>query len=78
MAVKKKIDYETASKRLEEIVTTLERNPSTLEEAVNLYKEGKEMLDICQERLNAAEGEVKKYTKDGLVDIVTEEAAPWN
>lgn len=78
MAVKKKIDYETAAKRLEEIVAHLERNPATLEEAVNLYKEGKEMLEICQERLKAAEGEIKKFTEEGLKDMKVEEEAPWN
>ena len=73
MAVKKKeegkIGFEAAAKRLDEIVTLLERNPSSLDEAVALYKEGKEMLGICQEKLEKAEGEILKYSADGIVEI---------
>ena len=73
MAVKKKaegkVEFEAAVKRLDEIVALLERNPSSLDEAVTLYKEGKEMLGICQEKLEKAEGEILKYSADGLVEI---------
>lgn len=65
MAVKKKVDFEVAVKRLDEIVSLLERNPSSLDEAVALYKEGKEMLGICQEKLEKAEGEILKYSGNG-------------
>ena len=73
MAVKKKVEekveFEAAVKRLDEIVALLERNPSSLDEAVALYKEGKEMLGICQEKLEKAEGEILKYSADGIVAI---------
>ena len=65
MAIKKKVDFEVAVKRLDEIVSLLERNPSSLDEAVALYKEGKEMLEICQEKLEKAEGEILKYSGNG-------------
>jgi len=67
MAVKKKVEFEVAVKRLDEIVSLLERNPASLDEAVSLYKEGKEMLEICQERLEKAEGEILKYSNENVV-----------
>ena len=67
MAVKKKVEFEVAVKRLDEIVSLLERNPASLDEAVSLYKEGKEMLGICQERLEKAEGEILKYSNENVV-----------
>ncbi len=69
MATKKKLEFEAAMKRLEEIVSLLERNPSSLDEAVNLYKEGKEMLGICREKLEKAEGEIWKFSNGQLVDM---------
>ena len=67
--VENKVEFEAAVKRLDEIVALLERNPSSLDEAVSLYKEGKEMLGICQEKLEKAEGEILKYSADGIVAI---------
>lgn len=69
MAIKKKVDFEVAMKRLEEIVSILERTPSSLDEAVALYKEGKEMLEICQEKLKVAEGEIMKFNGENEVAL---------
>lgn len=69
MAVKKKVEFEVAVKRLDEIVSLLERNPASLDEAVSLYKEGKEMLEICQEKLEKAEGEILKYSNENVVKL---------
>ncbi len=55
---KKKVSYEEAVTRLEEIVEQLETDEVLLEEAVKLYQEGLKLAAICKERLAAAEGSV--------------------
>lgn len=53
---KKKITFEDAMTRLEEIVERLETEEVPLEEAVKLYQEGLSLSAICKEKLAAAEG----------------------
>ena len=61
---KKKLTYEQASERLEQIVSRLEDSGITLEESVNLYKEGMEMALLCKEKLEAAQNAVYELKKD--------------
>ena len=55
---KKKIDYETAIARLEEITELLESGESSLEESIALYTEGLELARLCDSRLNEAEKKI--------------------
>ena len=61
---KKKKTYEEAAKRLEEIVDKLENSDVSLEESINLYKEGMELTLICREKLETAQKEVTQLRKN--------------
>ena len=55
---KKKMTFEEAMERLENIVDELEQEEAPLEAAVALYKEGLRLSAFCKEKLTAAEGEI--------------------
>lgn len=55
---KKKVTFEDAMTQLEQIVTRLETEEITLEEALKLYQEGLTLMAVCKEKLTAAEGSV--------------------
>ena len=57
-ASKKKVDYETAIARLEEITELLESGESSLEDSIALYTEGLELAKLCNDRLNEAEKKI--------------------
>ncbi|HIY03979.1 MAG TPA: exodeoxyribonuclease VII small subunit [Candidatus Anaerotignum merdipullorum] len=61
---KKKITFEDAMTRLEEIVERLETEEVPLEEAVKLYQEGLSLSAICKEKLAAAEGSIVLLRKE--------------
>ena len=67
MAGKKKLDFEGAMARLEEIVSLLERGDAPLEKAMALFEEGAKLLRECTRQLDAAEQKVTLLTagKDG-------------
>jgi len=60
----KKMSFEESLKRLEEIVEAFESGDLSLEESVNLFKEGVELTKFCKQKINSAETEVKKLVKD--------------
>lgn len=49
------MQYETAVKRLEEIVAALEKGGITLDDAVKLFEEGAALADFCNTALKNAE-----------------------
>ena len=57
------LSFETAIKRLEELVTELERGECPLEDCMKLYEEGVHLTVVCAEKLQAAEQ--KLVTLDG-------------
>lgn len=65
---KKKSDkgftFEEGCKRLEEIVAQLSGGEVTLEKNIELYKEGSEILNACNEMLEEAKGVIKVVDKD--------------
>lgn len=61
---KKKLTFEEAMERLEEIVEQLEQEEAPLETAVSLYKEGLALSAQCKEKLAAAEGEIILLRKE--------------
>lgn len=64
MAKKKEYkDFESAIKRLEEIVGILESGESSLEESIALYTEGVTIADICNRKLTEAEGQIARLSK---------------
>lgn len=56
----KKLTYETALKRLEEIVDGLEQNTLPLDQLTTQLSEAQELLKICSEKLQKVENDVKK------------------
>jgi len=59
----KKMDFESAMARLEEIVKTLERGESSLEESLTLFEEGTGLIKACGKLLDEAEQKVVKLQK---------------
>ena len=59
MAVKK-LTFEQAMSRLEEIVKRLEQGDASLEEALALFEEGTRLLGGCSAQLDSAEQKVRK------------------
>ena len=50
--------YETAVKRLQEIVKTLEGGGLPLEDSVKLFEEGAKLAKFCNEQLKKAENKI--------------------
>lgn len=65
----KKIDFESAMARLEQIVSLLERGEAPLEEAMGLFEEGTALIKKCTGMLDKAEQKVNKLLvgPDGTV-----------
>lgn len=56
----KKLTFEQAMGRLEEIVSVLERGEAPLEESLSLFEEGTALLKKCSGQLDRAEQKVVK------------------
>lgn len=52
-------DFETALARLESLVAQMESGAMPLEQSLAAYQEGVELARLCQQRLDAAEEQVK-------------------
>jgi exodeoxyribonuclease VII small subunit len=55
--------FESALKRLEVIVESLEQGKVSLDEAVGLYEEGIQLSRECGEKLKATELKIRKLAK---------------
>ena len=55
---RKKLSFEEAMKRLEEIVSHLEIGDIPLEESIRLFEEGSGLLALCSSQLEEAEQKV--------------------
>ena len=76
MAVKK-VSFEEAMTRLEEIVRALESGDEGLDRSLKLYEEGIGLVRTCTDRLDRAEQTVKmlQLRADGSVTAVDFEAS---
>ncbi|MFQ5790439.1 MAG: exodeoxyribonuclease VII small subunit [Acidobacteriota bacterium] len=63
MTVKPK-DFETALKKLEEIVKELEEGDLTLEKSLERYEEGVRLARFCNAKLDEAEKRIAVLQKD--------------
>jgi exodeoxyribonuclease VII small subunit len=59
------MQYETAVKRLEEIVALLEKGGQTLDESVKLFEEGASLAAFCNKALKEAELKITKLSEAG-------------
>ncbi len=56
--------FESALKKLEEIVTSLEKGDVSLDDAIVLFEEGIKTSKICKEKLENAEKKIKELIKN--------------
>lgn len=59
---KNNMNFEENIKRLEEIVTLLEKGETPLEESMALFEEGVNLTNQCLKLLDSAEQKIKKLT----------------
>ena len=60
----KDLKFEDALSKLEANVQLLERGDLSLEEALEVFKEGVELSQVCHAKLNTAQQEVQKVITD--------------
>ena len=58
--MKKELKFEEAMKRLAEINSKLESDDISLDESIELFKEGVELSKQCQTRLEEAKQEIEQ------------------
>lgn len=58
--MEKKLTYEKAVKRLEEIVKKIEGGEMDIDSLTTNLKEAKDLVEFCKEKLTNVEAEVKK------------------
>ncbi|MCI9553230.1 exodeoxyribonuclease VII small subunit [Acutalibacter intestini] len=58
----KKLKFEDAMARLQEIVAKLESGEATLEESMTLFEEGAKLSALCYNTLDRAELKVRELT----------------
>lgn len=70
MSQEKKLTFEEAFARLEQIVRQLEGGEVNLEESLRLFEEGVRLSRYCAQQLDAAEGKIVRLVEkpDGTVD----------
>ncbi len=61
--MKKELNYEEASARLQEIVSSLEKGNLPLADSLTLFEEGTALIKRCTELLDQAEQKVVKLRK---------------
>jgi exodeoxyribonuclease VII small subunit len=59
---KKNFKFENGIKELEQIVETLENPDTGLDESINKFKQGIDILNKCNKKLAEAELEIKNLT----------------
>ncbi len=60
----KELTYESAVKRLEEIVAALENKETPLDESVKLFEEGTKLAAFCNDKLKNAKQKVTMLDKE--------------
>jgi exodeoxyribonuclease VII small subunit len=59
----KKLKFEEAFQRLEEILTTMNSANIELEEALGLYEEADQLIELCSSKLKNAEQKIEVLIK---------------
>jgi len=63
-------NFESALKKLEEIVRSLEEGNLSLSESLKKFEEGIRLSKFCEEKLNEAEKKIQKLVeKDGKIQL---------
>ncbi len=69
----KKLKFEEAMQRLQEIVGKLESGEASLEESMKLFEEGAKLSSQCYQLLDKAEQQVTQLAKIPLEEEVQDE-----
>ena len=72
----KEESFETALKRLEEIVQRLEQGDLPLEDSLHLFEEGVRLTRVCSQRLDRAEKRIEILMRDELGQVQAKEGNP--
>ncbi|KMT21352.1 exodeoxyribonuclease VII small subunit [Clostridium cylindrosporum] len=72
-ARKKEKNFEGAIDRLEEIVTKMESEELSLEESIDIFKEGMDLVALCNARLDEAEQKINSIVKAKNGEVQEEE-----
>lgn len=67
------MSFEENLKKLEEIVSKLEKGDTPLEESIKMFEEGVGLTKLLQKTLDDAEGKIKVVMSENLVDFKPEE-----
>jgi exodeoxyribonuclease VII small subunit len=73
MAKNKKLKFEEAVTRLEEIVQQLEGETVSLEESLKLFEEGTNLTKLCREELTVAESTIKILSRNSEGELESTE-----
>ena len=65
--------YDEALRRLEDLVSQLERGGKNLDETLAMLEEGTALLKRCQEELGEGEGRLAELRLDDAEDLVKDE-----
>ena len=65
--------YDEAVRRLEDLVSQLERGGKNLDETLAMFEEGTALLKRCQEELGEVEGRLAELRLDDAEDLVKDE-----
>lgn len=63
-----KMTFEQAMKRLEEINGQLQKNECPLDDAIELYKEGLKLAQLCSDKLNSLSKQLEDISEDNEND----------
>ncbi len=69
------LSYEAASARVEEIIRRLDSGEASLNETLELVKEGKLLIELCARELSAVGDALEELRLDELVGRLEREAA---
>lgn len=64
-----RLDFGKSLSRLEEIVVKIENTSLDLDKALELFKEGDELVKICSSKLNEAKKKIEIITSSGIKDF---------
>ena len=70
MAGKRKMTFESALARLDEIVRAMENGQAMLDESLSLYEEGIQLIQFCSKALDDAEKKVKILQKGDAGELI--------
>jgi len=68
--------YEQASARVEEIIRRLDSGEASLDETLELIREGKALIELCAGQLRAVGDALQELRLDELVERLESEARP--